>query len=124
TARASWPRTRRRASGPSTSWPRAGPNGGRRRTAARAGKNRLRRTKALPEPGGSLAMLKITRRRAIALAAIAALALPLPAAAKTTLRLAHSLAKDHPVDKAMENFAALVKERSDGEIEVRVFAAS
>ncbi|CUA86992.1 tripartite ATP-independent periplasmic transporter solute receptor, DctP family [Chelatococcus sambhunathii] len=68
-------------------------------------------------------MFKTTRRSAIALAAIAALALPLPAAAKTTLRLAHSLAKDHPVDKAMENFAALVKERSNGEVEVRVFAA-
>lgn len=38
-----------------------------------------------------------------------------------TLRMAHNLAKDHPTSQALQKFADEVKERTDGEIRVRLF---
>jgi tripartite ATP-independent transporter DctP family solute receptor len=38
------------------------------------------------------------------------------------MRLGHGLPEDHPAHKAMVKFADLVKERSKGEIEIKVFA--
>lgn len=70
-------------------------------------------------------MVTITRRAALAagLVATAGLAFGGTAQAKTVLRFAHGLAKDHPVDRSIELFAKLVGERSNGEIEIKVFPA-
>ena len=51
------------------------------------------------------------------------MALASPVAAQTTLRLGHSLAKGHPVDVSLQEFAALVSERSGGDMEIKVFPA-
>lgn len=59
-----------------------------------------------------------------ALAIVAAVGLlPTLAQAKTTLRLAHSLAAGHPVDKSLELLAKLAAERSNGQLEVKIFPA-
>lgn len=70
-------------------------------------------------------MTTFNRRTAIAsaLAVAGAGLLPVPAFAKKTLRLGHSLAKGHPVDVSLELFAKLVAERSKGELEIKVFPA-
>lgn len=73
-------------------------------------------------------MFALNRRHVIAAATITfgvalGVAFAGPAAAKTTLRLGHGLAKGHPVDVSMEEFAKLVRERSNGDIEVKVFPA-
>lgn len=69
-------------------------------------------------------MFALTRRHAAVLAAaVLGLALAGPAAAKTTLRLGHGLAKGHPVDVSLEEFAKLVRERSKGDLDVKVFPA-
>lgn len=69
-------------------------------------------------------MLVLNRRHAAALAAaVVGLALAGAAEARTTLRLGHGLAKGHPVDVSMEEFAKLVRERSKGDLDVRVFPA-
>jgi tripartite ATP-independent transporter DctP family solute receptor len=70
--------------------------------------------------------MKAISRRAVLVSsafALTASGLASPAAAKTTMRLGHSLAKGHPVDISLELFAKLVAERSKGEIEIKVFAA-
>jgi tripartite ATP-independent transporter DctP family solute receptor len=67
-------------------------------------------------------MSPLSRRYAVALAAtVLGVALAGPAAAQTTLRLGHSLAKGHPVDVSLQEFAQLVSERSQGDMEVKVF---
>ncbi|NLY45582.1 MAG: TRAP transporter substrate-binding protein [Tissierella sp.] len=38
------------------------------------------------------------------------------------LRLAHTQSNEHPVHKSMEEFARLVKEKTDGEVTVEIFA--
>lgn len=69
-------------------------------------------------------MLALNRRHLAALAAaVLGIALAGPAAAKTTLRLGHSLAKGHPVDVSLEEFAKFVRERSNGDMDVKVFPA-
>lgn len=40
---------------------------------------------------------------------------------KRVINLAHTQSSDHPVHKSMEEFARLVKEKTDGEIEVEIF---
>lgn len=45
-----------------------------------------------------------------------------PAMAAEKFRLAHGLQEDHPVHLAMVRFADLVKEKSKGDMEVKVFA--
>lgn len=70
-------------------------------------------------------MRALNRRHAVALAG-AALGVALtgrPAQARTTLRLGHGLAKGHPVDVSLEEFAKLVRERSGGDLDVKVFPA-
>jgi len=47
-----------------------------------------------------------------------------PASAATKLRLGHVFAINSPVDQASQDFAKLVKERSNGEIEITVFPNS
>lgn len=47
-----------------------------------------------------------------------------PAGAAMKLRLGHVFAIDSPVDQASQDFAKLVKERTDGEVEVTVFPNS
>jgi tripartite ATP-independent transporter DctP family solute receptor len=49
-------------------------------------------------------------------------ALAQTAAAVEKMRLGHGLPEDHAVHKAVVKFADLVKERSNGEIEIKVFA--
>lgn len=49
-------------------------------------------------------------------------ALAQTAAAVEKMRLGHGLPEDHAVHKAVVRFADLVKERSNGEIEIKVFA--
>ena len=44
------------------------------------------------------------------------------ASAAETLRLAHGLAENHPVHLAMVKFAELTKQKSNGELEVKIFA--
>jgi tripartite ATP-independent transporter DctP family solute receptor len=70
-------------------------------------------------------MTSFTRRAVLTtgIAAATAFAITKTAAAKTTLRLGHGLAKGHPVDKSLELFAKLVAERSKGELEIKVFPA-
>lgn len=70
-------------------------------------------------------MTKLNRRTMIAASLVSAGIgmLPIPAHAKKTLRLGHSLAKGHPVDNSLELFARLVAERSKGEVEIKVFPA-
>lgn len=41
---------------------------------------------------------------------------------KVTLRLAHILAENHPVHISMEKFAELVQEKTDGTVEIEIFA--
>lgn len=43
-------------------------------------------------------------------------------ASADTLRLAHGLAENHPVHQAMVRFADLAKQKTKGEIEIKVFA--
>lgn len=47
-----------------------------------------------------------------------------PASAATKLRLGHVFAINSPVDQASQDFAKLVKERTNGEIEITVFPNS
>ena len=72
-------------------------------------------------------MFALNRRHAAllaaAVAAVMGLTLTGPAAAKTTLRLGHGLAKGHPVDVSLDEFAKLVRERSKGELDIKVFPA-
>ena len=72
-------------------------------------------------------MFALNRRHAAllaaAVAAVVGLSLAGPAAAKTTLRLGHGLAKGHPVDVSLDEFAKLVRERSKGEMDIKVFPA-
>ncbi|WP_420392469.1 TRAP transporter substrate-binding protein [Acuticoccus sp.] len=58
------------------------------------------------------------------LAAFAALAIAWPAAAETTLRLAHNVDPADPRHTAAETFARVAAEESDGELDVRVFPAA
>ena len=44
------------------------------------------------------------------------------AAEKIQMRLGHGLPEDHAVHKAVVRFAELVKERSNGEVEIKIFA--
>ncbi|HSI56107.1 MAG TPA: TRAP transporter substrate-binding protein [Ideonella sp.] len=44
------------------------------------------------------------------------------AASADTLRLAHGLAENHPVHLAMQRFAELAKQKTKGEIEIKIFA--
>jgi len=44
------------------------------------------------------------------------------AASAETLRLAHGLAENHPVHLAMQRFADLAKQKTKGEIEIKIFA--
>ena len=44
------------------------------------------------------------------------------AADKVQMRLGHGLPEDHAVHKAVVRFAELVKERSNGEVEIKIFA--
>ncbi len=44
------------------------------------------------------------------------------AAEKIQMRLGHGLPEDHAVHKAVARFAELVKERSNGEVEIKIFA--
>ena len=59
---------------------------------------------------------------AIALATSFAALASQTAAAAETLRLAHGLAENHPVHLAMVKFAELAKQKSNGELEVKIFA--
>ena len=59
---------------------------------------------------------------AIALATSFAALASQTAAAAETLRLAHGLAENHPVHLAMVKFAELTKQKSNGELEVKIFA--
>ncbi|WP_454020017.1 TRAP transporter substrate-binding protein [Azospirillum sp. Marseille-Q6669] len=69
-------------------------------------------------------MFALNRRHAALLAAaVLGLTLAGPAAAKTTLRLGHGLAKGHPVDVSLDEFAKLVRERSKGDLDIKVFPA-
>lgn len=44
------------------------------------------------------------------------------AQAQQSMRLAHGLAENHPVHQAMVRFAELAKQKSNGEIDIKVFA--
>lgn len=55
------------------------------------------------------------------LTSLALAALATQTAQAETLRLAHGLADNHPVHKAMVRFAALAQEKTKGEIEIKVF---
>jgi tripartite ATP-independent transporter DctP family solute receptor len=69
----------------------------------------------------------LSRRSCFAIAIAAGalqLAVAAPAAAQTTLRLAHHHAVGGQVDKAANRFADLVKERSNGQVIIRVFPAA
>jgi len=69
-------------------------------------------------------MFALNRRHAVVLtAAVVGIAFAGSAAAKTTLRLGHSQAKGHPVDVSLQELAKLVSERSQGDLDVRVFPA-
>ncbi len=61
-----------------------------------------------------------TTLRQLALAAAAALVCHTANAAET-LRLAHGLNDTHPVHKAMERFAELAKQKTKGEVEIKIF---
>lgn len=57
-----------------------------------------------------------------ALCTLALVAVASQAAHAETLRLAHGLAENHPVHQAMLRFADLAKQKTKGEIEIKVFA--
>jgi len=57
--------------------------------------------------------------KALVIGAVAALAVQFASA--DTMRLAHGLAEDHPVHKAMVKFAELAKAKTKGEIEIKIF---
>ncbi|OKH86347.1 TRAP transporter substrate-binding protein [Thalassospira sp. TSL5-1] len=60
------------------------------------------------------------QKLAFALAAFATLAAG-PVEAKTRLTLANSLSADHPTSTALQQFADEVKERTDGEVTIRLY---
>jgi tripartite ATP-independent transporter DctP family solute receptor len=64
----------------------------------------------------------VTRRRALAAAAAAAVFAPARLSAEPlNLRMAHSLPADHPVHHAMERFSSSVRERTGGEVRIQLF---
>ena len=71
-------------------------------------------------------MIETLRTRRLVLCALGALAVAAasPAAAQTTLRLAHHHGVGGTVDQGANRFADLVKERSGGKLLVRVFPAA
>lgn len=56
--------------------------------------------------------------------AIVAIALTVPAFAKTVLKLGHIAEVSHPYAQGADHFAKLVAEKSDGDMEVQVFPSS
>lgn len=63
--------------------------------------------------------MQCSQVKALVIGALAVLAAQFASA--DTLRLAHGLAEDHPVHKAMVKFAELAKSKTRGEIEIKIF---
>jgi len=64
------------------------------------------------------------KRFVICAVAILAVALTVPAFAKTVIKLGHIAEVSHPYAKGADHFAKLVAEKSGGDIEVQVFPSS
>lgn len=58
---------------------------------------------------------------AAAIAAVLSAGMSVSAMAATTLKLSHNQDRNHPVHKSMQHMAKLVKQKTDGEVKIRIY---